>query len=70
MLNLAHKGNIRDGHRHVFLFPLAKLQVFLYTRLTTASLVIQPSSRKIFLLLPSPRADQAQDPFLLELPLV
>lgn len=70
MLNLAHKANIRDGHRHVFLSPLAKLQVFLYARLTTTSLGIQLSSRRILLLLPSPRADQAQDLLFLELPLI
>lgn len=38
-------------------FPLAKLKVFLLEKLTTSSLVIQPTLRKIVLLLPSSKTD-------------
>lgn len=50
-------------------FPLAKLQVFLLDKLTTSSLVIQPTLRKVVLLHPS--SFKTQDPLTsLELPLV
>lgn len=55
MLNLENNSHIRDGNRHIFIFPFAKLQVFLYAKLSTASLVIQVSLRKIILLLLSSR---------------
>lgn len=38
-------------------FPLAKLQVLLLAKLTTTSLVMQPTLRKNVLLLPSSRTD-------------
>lgn len=57
MLNLEHNAHIRDGNGHVFIFPFAKLQVFLYAKLSTASLVTQPSLRKIVLLLLLSRTD-------------
>ena len=57
MLNVEHNAHIRDGNRHIFIFPLAKLQVFLYAKLSNASLIIQASLRKIVLLLLSSRTD-------------